>query len=615
MARERRRGRQDEAEPVEEIPTVQPEQGKGHGKEKAGKKPSGGGGYPGVLPIAVGLVAAALAFAGAQVVGGGALPPDPYASLDAGGVQAARMLASLDLERWSKGFGTSVGIRKLVLDEIHRRKTEVEATGDQRDLVPFEEEVTKWRFGVPSPPNPAPKWRPGLDIFFPENDPRDQVAENVRATGLKESQRDDKDTALLGAAVLRDSAEGPVKLATNPDPWTTDLPLVWLSPSAKPVKTLGETRVYDCAVNGAPARGYWHPMRNREKEVKGQSWVLLKASSVTTFPVAQVAVVAAALALLGGVVATYLLTTGTARSLKQLAADTDAIVHGNYETRVALRGPASLQQAAKNVQKIAHAAATGAAAPPQVVVQEIVRAPVQEIAEGLATTKSFQRPDDLEIEATQKLCAEVGCDYYDVVNVDENHVGVIVADIPTRGVRSSMHMATVRALFRANYRGQLSPAETLRAVNRAFAIDLPRGTYVTAMYVVVNRQTGVLKVASAHHLPLVFWKLAKKASAKLQPEGIALGLDPGPVFDKTLSEKAIQMDKGDRIVLFTDGAINAKNATGAQYGDERFYYVVNREAPKNSAACVNFVANDVDLFHEGAPLLDDFTLVTVRKVR
>src|SRR5204862_4820402 len=107
-------------------------------------------------------------------------------------------------------------------------------------------------------------------------------------------------------------------------------------------------------------------------------------------------------------------------------------------------------------------------------------------------------------------------------------------------------------------------------------------------------------------------KMSKKASARLSPEGIALGLDPGPVFDKTITEKAIQLEKGDRIMLFTDGAINAKSPAGVQYGEERFYYVVNKEAPKNSAACVNFVANDVDLFHEGAPLMDDFTLVPVR---
>ena len=109
--------------------------------------------------------------------------------------------------------------------------------------------------------------------------------------------------------------------------------------------------------------------------------------------------------------------------------------------------------------------------------------------------------------------------------------------------------------------------------------------------------------------------MAKKASARVQPEGIALGLDPGAVFDKTIVEKAVQLDRGDRIVLTTDGAIAAKNAAGAQYGEERFYYVLNREAPKNSAACVNLVANDMDLFHEGAVQMDDLTIVTLRRVK
>jgi serine phosphatase RsbU (regulator of sigma subunit) len=336
---------------------------------------------------------------------------------------------------------------------------------------------------------------------------------------------------------------------------------------------------------------------------------------VKPFPTAAVGGCAAGLAFLGALLSVMILAGGTKKALTQLAHDADALARGHFDTRVVVAGPVVTQQIAKNLQKIAAVAQSGAAAPPQVMVQEIVRAPVQEIAESLAPSKGFQRVEELEVEYTQKVSAEVGNDYLDTVNVDAEHVGVFIADIPVRGVKSSMHMAAVRALFRANAKGQTSPAEVLKAVNRAFAADLPRGVYVTAMYAVINKATGVVKVASAQHLPLVFWKASKKASARLSPEGIALGLDPGPVFDKTIAEKAIQMEKGDRILLFTDGAINAKNPAGAQYGDERFYYVVNKEAPKNSAACVNFVANDVDLFHEGSALMDDFTIVTVRKMR
>jgi serine phosphatase RsbU (regulator of sigma subunit) len=373
--------------------------------------------------------------------------------------------------------------------------------------------------------------------------------------------------------------------------------------------------IYDISWKGRAARWYEHPMTNRKGQPEGSAVVVLSTASVKPFPIAAAAAAAAGLALLGGLVTATILAGGAKHALTRLAADSDALAKGHYDTRVSLGGPAVVQHIGNNVKKLATLVASGAGAPAQVMVQEIVRAPVQEINESLAPTKSFERPDELEVESTQKVSAEVGNDYYDVVNVDADHVGVFVADAPVRGVRSSMLMASIRALFRASYKGQTSPAEVLRAVNRGFAVDLPRGSYVTAMYAVVNRTTGVCKIASAQHMPLVFWKLAKKASARLSCEGIALGLDAGPVFDKTIAEKAVQLDKGDRIVLFTDGAINAKNGAGAQYGEERFYYVVNREAPKNSAACVNFVANDVDLFHEGAPLMDDFTLVTVRKLR
>jgi len=184
-----------------------------------------------------------------------------------------------------------------------------------------------------------------------------------------------------------------------------------------------------------------------------------------------------------------------------------------------------------------------------------------------------------------------------------------------RGIAGAMYMSRVSALFRAAAASSDSPAEVLKTVNRGFAVDLPRGVYVTAMYVIVDPESGVCKVANAQHLPLVFWKLSKKGSARLQTQGIALGHDAGPVFDKSIEEKAIQLERGDRIVLFSDGAITAKNTAGTVYGEERFYYVVNREAPKNSAAFVNFVANDVDLFHEGSDQLDDFTILTARKVK
>jgi sigma-B regulation protein RsbU (phosphoserine phosphatase) len=303
--------------------------------------------------------------------------------------------------------------------------------------------------------------------------------------------------------------------------------------------------------------------------------------------------------------------------MQRLAGEAEILARGDLSGRVTIRGPEVVVATARSVQKLAHLAAEGGGRGGEVqVVQETVTVlPTAEIHAALAPTRGFERPAELEIESTHKACPQSGNDYHDVVNTPDGKVGLFVADIPVRGIQGAMFMSQVRSLFRAAARKHASPADVLKDVNAGFAIDLPRGVYVTAMYAVLDPESGVCRFASAGHLPLVFWKVAKKGSARVTTQGIALGHDAGPVFDKSIEEKAIQLDRGDRVVIFSDGAISARNASGATYGEERFYYVVNREAPKNSAAFVNFVANDVDLFHEGADQLDDFTILTARKVR
>jgi hypothetical protein len=602
MARDRQRGRKRQAEAVpvaEPVVEVEPAGGGGRGKikDRPVKIPTG----PSfAMPIAVGAgaLAAVLAFGGSMVVGK-LTAPDPLVALDDAGVQAVRFLSIMDINRWQMGFGTSKLVRARVAAEINRRIEEVKASGDERDLLMIEEPIKEWRAGVDKE---GVEWRPGFDQFFPPDDTQvDAEIEVARLRGFKRiaALTGPEKGAFVGAAVTDVFKKSIVSAGTF---FKLD----------KPIRRVGDTEVYALA----GMRAYRHPMYDRAGDPAGSALVVLSAANAQAPELAAPAGAAAACAFLGAFVLVFVMGTGVVKTVRLLATDAESLAAGDFETRVHVRGPDIVQAAQKNLQKVAHMAAEGTGpSEPQIVTQQVHVLPVQDIHEGLGPMKGFQRPAELEVEGTAKICPESGNDYFDVVNVDEDHCGFLVADVPVKGVRGAIYMASVRAIFRAEARKSSSPAEVLKAVNRAFAVDLPRGVYVTAMYAVVNKNTGVCRVASAQHLPLVFWKLSKKGSARLQTEGIALGLDSGSVFDKALEEKAVQLDKGDRIVLYTDGAITAKNAAGAKYGEERFYYVVNREAPKNSAAFVNFVANDVDLYHDGAPQLDDFTILTVRRVK
>jgi len=594
MARASRRGRRREE--VEEVPVAEPMEERGRG----GRTPQGhtrapsGPDFALKVGLGAGALAAILAFAGVLVMNK-VTGSDSTATMDLGGVQAVRALASIDTDRWSADFGKTKAVRARIKQAIADQLAEIEKAGDSRDVDIVQPAVGAFWSGNAAD---GSDWRPGLDMYLPKNDPADLAIDAARRAGFQRVQGQDKG-ALVGMAVMNLQAEAIVSTG----------------------EIYGGTSVAqygDTAVSAARnVRIYTHPTVNRANVVSGSAIIVLSTVNAQGPDVMGTAAASGGLAFIGAFLLGFIMCLAPVKAIQRLAGEVDSLSHGDLGTRVTVRGPSSVQAIARGVQRLASLAAEGGGgdAEPQIIEQTVHVLPIDEINAALAPSKSFDRPAALEIDSTHKSCPESGNDYHDVINLPGGKVGLFVADIPVRGLAGAMYMSRVSALFRAAAASSDSPAAVLKAVNRGFAIDLPRGVYVTAVYVVVDPETGVCKVANAQHLPLVFWKLAKKGSARLQTQGIALGHDSGPVFDKSIEEKAIQLERGDRIVLFSDGAITAKNGAGSVYGEERFYYVINREAPKNSAAFVNFVANDVDLFHEGSDQLDDFTILTARKVK
>jgi serine phosphatase RsbU (regulator of sigma subunit) len=122
-------------------------------------------------------------------------------------------------------------------------------------------------------------------------------------------------------------------------------------------------------------------------------------------------------------------------------------------------------------------------------------------------------------------------------------------------------------------------------------------------------------VASAGHLPLVVYRAAARRAEVVNPEGVALGLDAGPVFERSMQEAEVAIGPGDRLVLHTDGAVNVQNETGEEYGEARLYEAIQQKAPMNSQAFVNFVGSGIDQFHLTTPQNDDITISTVKRLK
>ncbi|MFB3066109.1 MAG: PP2C family protein-serine/threonine phosphatase [Planctomycetota bacterium] len=219
------------------------------------------------------------------------------------------------------------------------------------------------------------------------------------------------------------------------------------------------------------------------------------------------------------------------------------------------------------------------------------------------------------METLFKPGRDIGGDYFDYIELDGDRLALVIADVSEsiRGVPAAMIMAMTRAYLKSAIDPATTPAQWLREVNRHLSRDLKSGMAVTAMAVVLDPADGAVTAASAGHRPIILWRQGKTAT--INPSGIALGLDIGPVFDKTIEDKRFSLQKNDRIVFYTDGVISVQNAAGESFGEERLTEAIRRNGGMNSAAFVNLVGGTVDAFLAGGEQNDDITISTLKRLK
>jgi len=207
---------------------------------------------------------------------------------------------------------------------------------------------------------------------------------------------------------------------------------------------------------------------------------------------------------------------------------------------------------------------------------------------------------------------EVGGDYYDFFGVDNKHMGMVVADVSGKGITGSMVMGQFRTTLRLMAPFNLSPADVLSKTNVNIFREIRRGMFVTCMYIIVNMETREMTVASAGHNAMVIWRQATKTHEMVRPNGIALGFDKGPVFDRVIREQKIRLNAGDRVVLYTDGVTESMSPEREEWGDDKLVAFVNKHAQLKSKEFVRLLARELEVHQGAAEQHDDITIVTLR---
>ncbi|MBN8580067.1 MAG: GAF domain-containing protein [Anaerolineae bacterium] len=221
----------------------------------------------------------------------------------------------------------------------------------------------------------------------------------------------------------------------------------------------------------------------------------------------------------------------------------------------------------------------------------------------LPTHKNWQ------IAARWRTARQVGGDFYDVIELPDNKLGIFIADVADKGMPAALFMALTRTLVRAAVVETSSPAEAFRRVNDSLLPDTQQGMFITAVYGVLDLNTGAFTYVNAGHNP-PFWVKTDGSLEKLTRTAIALGVMEQPVIE----EKTITITLGNTLLLYTDGLTEAFSPGGDLFGEVRLLDVMDSLAAGTAEEVIKSIEECLNDFIDPLPLADDLTMMAIRRV-
>jgi sigma-B regulation protein RsbU (phosphoserine phosphatase) len=208
---------------------------------------------------------------------------------------------------------------------------------------------------------------------------------------------------------------------------------------------------------------------------------------------------------------------------------------------------------------------------------------------------------------------QVSGDYFDYIRVDDERLGIAIADVSGKGIPASLIMAICRSVLRAEAARNPSPADVLRKVNRQLYPDIKEDMFISMAYLILDHErNGITLARGGHDAPLLYKQQSQSVTPVKSP-GMVLGIDSGNVFDRITNDFAVPLERDDCLILYTDGVTEALNTEGDEFGLERTTESVRASASNGAQAIVRRVIDDVRNFAGSQPQNDDITLIAIRK--
>lgn len=213
----------------------------------------------------------------------------------------------------------------------------------------------------------------------------------------------------------------------------------------------------------------------------------------------------------------------------------------------------------------------------------------------------------IEVASYIEPSHSVGGDLYDLVPLGDRRLGVAIGDISGKGTPAAILMASLYASFRSVTRSSLALPELMRRLNNLLAENVGLGRYATFCYAVIDAERMELRYSNAGHFPPLLLRAGEEPQP-LTEGGIVLGY----IADSEYREGVVPLRAGDLLLLYTDGLVEAENAEGELFGEERVAEVGTALSERSAREVLDGLREAARSHCGGCPLQDDLTIVVVR---
>ncbi|MDX1438009.1 MAG: PP2C family protein-serine/threonine phosphatase, partial [Anaerolineales bacterium] len=225
--------------------------------------------------------------------------------------------------------------------------------------------------------------------------------------------------------------------------------------------------------------------------------------------------------------------------------------------------------------------------------------------------ESPPEPAGWRMAATWLPARETSGDFYDFIEFPNGRVGIVLGDVTDKGMGAALYMALCRTLIRT-YASVYpeSPTRVLQAANRQLCADTHGGLFIPLIYGVLDPGSARLAYCNAgHHPPYHFPARDLQTQYPLKNTGLPLGVMP----EATWEQVDLDLDPGDLLLLYTDGAVEAHNHKREVFGDQRMLDIVSPLRRRSPRHIQEALVSGVRAYSAGNQLSDDLTLVLIQR--